>query len=186
MRDLLKAARAAAKMQHPNASKDLLAQFQKIVLPRGAVVAGYAAMGDEISPAPILEFLAAQKFSLCLPLVTSDNTPLEFHVWHPSHPTAKGKFNIHEPVLRELVVPDVLLVPLLGFDRRGNRIGYGKGFYDRTLAALRTQHKIIAIGLAYAEQEMPEIMATAHDQPLNIIVTPAETIYCVAQPPEKI
>ena len=178
MRDILKAARAAAAMQHPNTAHELLTHFRNIELPGGAVVAGYMAIGDEINPAPIMEFLTAKNFPLCLPVTAHENAPLEFHAWHSGAPLTHGKYHIPEPKTKTIVTPDVLLVPLLGFDRRGNRIGYGKGYYDRTLADLRKHYKIMAIGLAYAEQEVDDIIAASHDQPLNIIVTPRETIYC--------
>jgi len=165
----------------PNAAHLLLEQFKQINLQRQAYVSGYIAIKNEINPALIMDFLAAQNMKLCLPVMTHKNSPLEFHPYQlgdafEMHDT----YAIPQPVKSQATTPDILLIPLLGFDRMGNRIGYGKGYYDRTLEQLRMRHDITAIGLAYAEQEVEQINAQPHDQRLNIIVTPRETIYCPA------
>ena len=136
-------------------------------------------IGSEINPLRIMDYLASNQVPLCLPVVVQENAPLEFRAYKMGDPLmTRGKFDIPEPLSNQpAVIPNVLLVPLLGFDRTGNRIGYGKGYYDYTLAALRAKNpKLLAIGLAYAEQEI-HITPNAHDQPLNIVVTPRETLY---------
>ena len=90
-----------------------------------------------------------------------------------------GKMEIPEPPAEaEIVVPDLLFVPLAAFDRRGHRIGYGAGFYDRTLAALRTEREVATIGLAYAAQEVLFVPNDDHDEPLDMVVTEKDVILC--------
>jgi len=178
LRAQLRAHRRDAAAKHADASVELLAQFKTISLPTRAIVAGYVAIKDEINPAPVMEFLAAQGMKLCLPVMEYENSPLTFHAYQLGDALDMHEpYAIPQPIKSESVIPHILLIPLLGFDRAGNRIGYGKGYYDRTLEQLRTRHNITAIGLAYAEQEVDHINAAPHDQRLNIVVTPRETIY---------
>ena len=180
MRDQLRQTRNAASLAQPNAAMLLLRQFQTIQIPSGAVVSGYMPIGSEINPLRIMDTLASGHVPLCLPVVAEENAPLEFRTYKMGDPLmTRGKFDIPEPLSNQAAaVPNILLVPLLGFNRAGDRIGYGKGYYDYTLAALRAKNpKLLAVGLAYAEQEI-HITPAAHDQPLNIVVTPRETLYC--------
>ena len=180
LRKGLRARRKAARAQHLDAARELFAQFKKIDFPAKAVCAGYIAMASEIDPALILKFLSELNIPLCLPVVVGENMPLQFRSYKAGDVlNADNRYQIPEPAGdQQVLMPDLLLVPLLGFDRTGHRIGSGKGFYDYTLASLRAQKNITAIGLAYAEQELFGIMDAPHDQPLNIIVTPREVIYC--------
>ncbi|KGJ02780.1 5-formyltetrahydrofolate cyclo-ligase [Paracoccus halophilus] len=131
------------------------------------VLAGYWPMRDEADPRPAMQ---AHRGPVCLPVVTGPARPLVFRqfdgrleagVFGTSHPPADS------PELR----PEVLIVPLAGFDRMGNRLGYGGGFYDRSLQMLRGRGQVIAIGLAYAVQEIRAIPIEQTDQPLDMIVT---------------
>lgn len=183
LRAELRQERKSAAARHPNAADIILQNFQRINLPIDKIVAGYIAVNSEMDPAPILQFLAAQKTSLCLPVVTATDQPMQFREYIIGDELIQNDlFPFPEPAIdRKIITPQVLLIPLLGFDRAGNRIGSGKGFYDRTLAVLRAQNKnTLAIGLGYAEQETDEITVQPHDQPLNFVVTPRETIYCPA------
>lgn len=135
---------------------------------RGAVLSGYWPMRDEPDPRPAM---AAHDGPVCLPVVPGKAVPLVFRQWD-GEPLVPGPFGTShpgdsQPVLR----PAVLIVPLAGFDRRGNRIGYGGGYYDRTLQLLRKSGGATAIGLAFAVQELPDIPAEPFDQPLDLIVT---------------
>ncbi len=108
----------------------------------------------------------------CLPIVLGHGLPLEFRRWYPGEPTQPGMWKIPRPLPdAELVVPDVLLVPMLAFDRHGYRLGYGGGFYDRTLDQLRAKKNVIAIGVAYAGQEVDAVPRGPHDQPLDYVLT---------------
>jgi 5-formyltetrahydrofolate cyclo-ligase len=141
-------------------------------------VSGYAAIRSEIDPLPLMLRLAAQGAALALPVVTRRDAPLTFRAWQPEAPLAPGGFGIREPLPEApAVIPDVVLVPLAAFDRRGHRIGYGAGHYDRTLATLRgAGHAPVTIGIAAAVQEIAGVPALLHDVPLDYIVTEVEII----------
>lgn len=180
LRQQLRAQRSAAAQVQPAAAEALAQQFKKIILPANAICAGYVAIRDEIDPAPIMDYVADLCMELALPVVVDENLPLEFRSYEFGDLLPDDNaFKIPEPTAdKPVVMPNIILVPLLGFDRTGHRMGSGKGLYDRTLENLRKRKAIIAIGLAFAEQEVDQIMAENHDQRLNIIVTPREVIYC--------
>ena len=143
------------------------------------VVSAYWSIGDEILTLPLLEALAAARLTVALPVTGRLGEALVFRAWKPGDAMAIGKMNIPSPNAEAPVVrPDLLFVPLAAFDRRGHRIGYGAGFYDRSLAALRTQKPIVAIGVAYAAQEVPYVPHEAHDQALDFVLTERELIAC--------
>jgi 5-formyltetrahydrofolate cyclo-ligase len=170
-------------MAMPHAAQELLAHFQTLQLPPAKIIAGYAAIKDEINPEYIMRALASGGYHLSLPVLVAETAPLIFRAYQIDDVLdSENNFRLPQPTAdKPTVTPDILLVPLLGFDRRGNRIGYGQGYYDRTLATLRSSNAgLLAIGLAYAEQEVPGIVPQPHDQPLNIIVTSREVIYCSA------
>ena len=147
--------------------------------PERRIVSGFHPYRDEISVVPLLGVLAAEGWQTALPVVTGAGQPLMFRLWPPGSQTVPGIWNIPMPPEDNAVIePDVLLVPLLGFDRKGYRLGYGGGFYDRTLAMLRVKKPVIAIGVAYAGQEMPEIPRGPFDQPMDWIMTERETFRC--------
>lgn len=180
LRQELRERRAAAAAKHPDAAERLLEQFKTITLPANGACAGYIAIRDEVDPARVMAFLSAQHMQLSLPVVVIDNSPLLFREYKTGDAlNANNRYKIPEPENDKAeVTPVIILVPLLGFDRKGNRMGSGKGLYDRTIQNLRRHNAVIAIGLAFAEQELMQIRAEKHDQRLNIIVTPREVIYC--------
>jgi 5-formyltetrahydrofolate cyclo-ligase len=143
------------------------------------VVAGFWSMGSEIDCRSILDAIHAAGYRCCLPVVAKPRAPLMFRRWEPEMTLIPGAYGekIPPPEIPE-VAPDVLLVPGLLFDRRGFRLGYGAGYYDRTLAALRASKSITAIGLAYAGQLADDVPHDGSDEPLDWIVTEAETIGC--------
>ena len=132
---------------------------------------------DEPDTAPLLSALADEGFATALPVVVGRGSALAFRLWRPGEPTRAGAMSIREPVEDAPVVdPDLLFVPLACFDRRGHRIGYGAGYYDRTLSNLRAMKPVHAIGVAYGICEVAAVPYETHDQTLDAIVTEQETI----------
>jgi len=143
----------------------------EVPLPDGPV-AGYWPLGSELDVRPLLlHFMQAGRVA-ALPVSGPKGTPLTFRAWAPDAPLREGRFGIREPdAAAPLVVPAVLFVPLLAFDRRGHRLGYGAGYYDRTLAELRTGGAVLAVGVGFADQEVASVPHGPYDQPLDWIVT---------------
>jgi 5-formyltetrahydrofolate cyclo-ligase len=146
---------------------------------RPGIVAAYFALRDEASTLPLLDALAGAGVLTALPITGARGTALVFRLWRPGDAVVEGKMGISEPSPAAAeVAPDLLFVPLAVFDRAGHRIGYGAGYYDRTLAALRARKKICAVGVAYASQETAKIPHESHDQPLDFVLTERELIDC--------
>lgn len=142
------------------------------ILPPAAVVAGYWPMRGEIDVRPLLAGLAERGHITALPVVAAPRRPLVFRRWAPGDPLADGAFGTRHPVdVAPEVRPHCLLVPLLAFDRRGYRLGYGGGFYDRTIAALKAAGGVVTVGIAYAGQEVEAVPAEPHDEALDWVVT---------------
>jgi 5-formyltetrahydrofolate cyclo-ligase len=143
-------------------------------IPRLATVSAFSAVGDEINALPLMTVIARQKHRLCLPVMQGKGRPLLFRAWAPGDPMKTAVWGIQEPLPSAPAVdPDVLLVPLLAFDARGYRLGYGGGFYDRTLAELRARKEIVAIGLAFDEQRVDAVPRSDDDQRLDWVLTPS-------------
>ncbi len=131
----------------------------------------------EIDTRPLLGKLAGEGWTTSLPVVLAKGAPLEFRRWLPGEPTIAGLWGIPRPPEDSPIVqPDVLIIPLLAFDRKGHRLGYGGGFYDRTLEKLRAIKPVIAIGVSYSAQEVDHVPIGAHDQPLDYVITESEVI----------
>jgi 5-formyltetrahydrofolate cyclo-ligase len=144
---------------------------------RPRAVSAFHTLRDEPDTAPLLSALAAEGFATALPLVVGRGAPLTFRLWRPGEPTRLGAMSIAEPLEEAPAVdPDLLFVPLACFDRSGHRIGYGAGYYDRTLAGLRAMKPIHAVGVAYGVCEVAAVPYEAHDQSLDAVVTDQETI----------
>ena len=143
---------------------------------RGAVVSGYSPIRNEIDPAPLMRKLASEGTRLALPAVMARGKSLAFRIWSPHDRLMLGPLGIPEPSPAAAeVVPDIMLVPLAGFDRAGHRIGYGAGHYDYTLAHLRKLKAITAVGVAFAVQEIAGIPAGPHDVALDYVLTETQT-----------
>jgi 5-formyltetrahydrofolate cyclo-ligase len=141
------------------------------------IVGLYEAFRDEIHPGEIALRLAASGRRMALPSTPKFGQPLVFRAWAPGDPLVRGRMNIPEPSPdAPEVFPQVLLVPPVAFDRRGYRIGYGAGFYDRTIPMLRAMHPVFALGYAFACQEIADLPAEHHDIPLDAIATESEII----------
>jgi 5-formyltetrahydrofolate cyclo-ligase len=144
---------------------------------RPRAVSAFHTLRDEPDTLPLLSALAGEGFATALPVVDGRESPLTFRLWRPGDPARSGAMSIAEPLEEaQAVDPDLLFVPLACFDRRGHRIGYGAGYYDRTLAGLRAIRPIHAVGVAYGVCEVAAVPYEAHDQSLDAIVTDQETI----------
>ncbi len=163
-------------MADANAGDRLVAMFPAaLVPPPGAVVSGFLRFRSEIDPAPLMARLSAAGCVLALPRTPAKTEAggLVFHRWSIGETLVRGAFGVLEPSPEaEVVAPDLVLAPLLGFDRAGGRIGYGRGHYDRALAALRARKPVTVVGVAFAAQEVPVVPTDATDQHLDWIVTP--------------
>ncbi|HET6519008.1 MAG TPA: 5-formyltetrahydrofolate cyclo-ligase [Geminicoccaceae bacterium] len=138
------------------------------------IIAGYRPLPGELDPWPLMERLAARGRKLALPRMVGRDRPLAFHAWAPGAPLVRGAFKVMEPPAEAPKVrPAVVLVPLVAFDGRGHRLGYGAGFYDRTLAALRADGgpPVLAVGLAFAAQRVEAVPVEPFDVPLDLVVT---------------
>jgi len=161
-------AHALAAVKGPQATAHLLAAIPD---PRGRIIAGYRAMRTEIDPTPAMAALHAAGARLCVPVIAGRGLPLDFRAWTPDAAMIDGPFGARVPATGDWLVPDTLIVPLVAFDARLNRLGYGGGFYDRTLERLRAGGAIRAIGFAFAAQEVPDLPLEPTDQPLDLLIT---------------
>jgi 5-formyltetrahydrofolate cyclo-ligase len=175
LRERLKAARAREARELPKAGAALASRFPEELLPGpGQVLSAFMPFGDEIDPSGIMALAKARGATLALPVVLGKGRPLVFRAWSFDEPLEKGVWGIEAPPASAgEVEPDVLLVPLLGFDHFGGRLGYGGGFYDRTLRGLKAKKPIVAIGVAFDAQRLFEVPTGPQDEPLDWVVTEA-------------
>lgn len=173
-----RARRRDARRANPEAGERLQAVFLQAdilstpALPDRPVIAGYWPQGAEIDPRPLMQALQARGLRLALPAVTARNAPLAFRAWTPGTPLRSGAHGTSEPPEDAAGLrPDLMLCPLVAFDRAGHRLGQGGGYYDRTLAALRSAGPVLAVGLAFAAQEAEMLPSEAHDMRLDWVVT---------------
>jgi len=142
-----------------------------------AIISGYAAIGTELNLWPLLEMLAASGHPIALPVTVGKGAPLIFRTWKPETPLKTGAFCVPVPDENSPELePEILLVPLLAFDKKGFRLGYGAGFYDRTLARLRAHGSVTAIGIAFDEQQVEAVPHDAYDEALDWMLTPSGPI----------
>lgn len=137
---------------------------------RGVPLAGYMPMRSEIDPLAAMKDAAAHGV-VGVPVIIGAGQPLKFRAWSPKVAMIAGEFGARIPQSGDWIVPEILIVPLVAFDRNGGRLGYGGGFYDRTLEGLRAQRPTLAIGFAYADQAADDLPLEATDQLLDMIVT---------------
>ncbi|WP_309664344.1 5-formyltetrahydrofolate cyclo-ligase [Tabrizicola sp.] len=160
------AARNAASAAGQGQAAEILADF--LAGQAGKVLAGYMPMRTEIDPLPAM---VAHQGAVGVPVIIAKATPLRFREWSPGARMIEGAFKALIPEEGAWVEPAVLIVPLLAFDARGFRLGYGGGFYDRTLEGLRARGPVLAVGFAFAAQEVAEVPIDATDQRLDAVVT---------------
>lgn len=159
--------------QHPDRDARANRYLRALLVDHAAQpISGYMAIRTEIDP---MGAMAAhcQGAPVAVPVITGENQPLEFHRWGPDIPMKAGPFGAQVPVRAELIRPRVVILPLVAFDRSGRRLGYGGGFYDRTLQGLRDRAPVLAVGFAYGAQEAQDLPVEPTDQPMDAVVTEA-------------
>lgn len=141
------------------------------------IVSGFMPLRSEINPLPLMRKLSEAGAQLALPAIAGRGKPLIMRAYAFGDDLARGQWGIREPKPEApQVAPDILLVPLAAFDPAGQRIGYGAGYYDLTIRALRAQKPVTAIGLAFAAQEIPQVPVTPRDEPLDLVLTERDVI----------
>ena len=164
------AARKAAFASGQGQAADILAG---VLAGHSGVLSGYMPMRTEIDP---LAAMAGYRGRVCVPVIVGKGRALAFRAWTMEAEMVGGEFGALIPARGDWLEPEVLIVPLLAWDRRGYRLGYGGGFYDRTLQGLRARHPTLAIGFAFAAQEVTEVPVEAVDQRLDLVVTEAGVV----------
>lgn len=152
------------------AARDLF--FSQLPLKNGQIIAGYWPQGKEFDVVPLMKMALEQGHRCILPVIQKESRVLQFREWNKNSELKEGPHGIYYPEEGELLVPDIVIVPLLAFDEQGNRLGQGGGYYDATLAALRSEKEIIAVGLAYGSQACLSVLPCEdHDQKLDMVIT---------------
>ncbi len=161
---------ARAALIAPGAPEALARHVLAAAPPPETTIAGFWPMGEEMDARPLLHALHARGHRILLPVTPRRGMPLSFRPWQPGIAMLPGRFGTQHPEASEEATPDWLLIPLLAFDAAGNRLGYGGGFYDRTLALMPAAHRL---GIAYAAQQVPRVPVGPTDIPLHAIATEA-------------
>jgi 5-formyltetrahydrofolate cyclo-ligase len=182
MRKAQRARRAKAHARHGGSAGEALARHGiGLCNPvPGGFVSSFLAIGEEIDTMPLMRRLWREQQSICLPVMVGKDKPLKFRMWREGDPLDEVSWGIREPRASALEVPpDTMLVPLLAFDARGYRLGYGGGYYDRSIAELRSQFTLVTIGLAYDELEVDAVPHSQYDEPLDWVLTPSGPRKCL-------
>jgi len=168
---------ALSSQARKTAAEAIAARVFPLPIAPGTVVSGFMPLKSEINPLPLVQKLSAAGARLALPRIVGRGSPLSMRVWEFGAVLDRGQWGIREPKAEAPEVdPDVLLVPLLAFDRAGYRIGYGAGYYDMTIKRLRALKPMAAIGMAFAAQEVPKVPITPRDERLDLVLTEREVI----------
>src|SRR6185436_18353950 len=176
-RDALSRRDALPAEQRAEAAETIAARPFPLAIRPGMIVSGFSPLKTEINPLPLMRRLAEAGAQLALPVVAGRGHPLIMRAFAFGDALASGQWGIREPKPEAAeVAPDILLVPLLAFDRGGNRIGYGAGYYDMTIAKLRAMKPVVAVGLAFAAQEIGQVPVTPRDARLDLVLTEREII----------
>ena len=163
--------------ERAKAAETMAARAFPLTIKPGQIVSGFSPLKTEINPIPLMRKLAETGAQLALPVVAGKGKPLIMRAWRFGEPLDSGIWGIREPkVDAPEVAPDILLVPLLAFDRQGYRIGYGAGYYDLTIGKLRAMKPVIAVGIAFAAQEIASVPVTPRDARLDLVLTEREII----------
>ena len=161
------------------AAEAIAARAFPLPIAPGVIVSGFSPLKSEINPLPLLRKLAELGARLALPVVAGRGKPLIMRAYAFGQPLNAGVWGIREPKEdAPQVEPDIVIVPLAAFDRRGNRIGYGAGYYDMTINRLRQRKPVVAVGIAYAAQEVAEVPVTPRDARLDLVLTERDVIDC--------
>ena len=163
--------------ERARAAETIAARPFPIAIAPGTILSGFMPLKTEISPLPLMRKLSSAGAQLALPVIDGRGKPLILRAFAFGDELDHGQWGIREPKAdARQVEPDILLVPLLAFDRRGHRIGYGAGYYDMTIARLRAIKPVVAVGIAYAAQEIAEVPVTPRDARLDLVLTEREII----------
>ena len=172
LRRQLRGRRRDLEVLIPDAAERAAACLPDDLLRRFVAAAGYHAVGSELSPWPVLRRLQATGARIALPVAPQPDAPLIFRAYDADQSLEPDAARIPSPTsAAEILIPDLIVAPLLAFDRLGFRLGQGGGYYDRTLETLRATGSVFVIGLAYAGQEVDHVPRDDHDQPLDAILT---------------
>ena len=168
--NLLRKRKALTKSRVVECSEKVFKNFQRKFYESNfykmGIIAAYLPINNELDTCPILNLLQREKIKIALPKVVKDE--LKFYEWNQKEPLIYNEFNIREPSGNKEVCPALLIIPLLGFDKHGNRLGYGAGYYDKALSKLPNAKKI---GIGYSFQQVKDIPLEAHDIKLDLIIT---------------
>ena len=164
------------KIREKNNKKNIQIDFNQIIkiLKKEKidkkVIGGYYPVNSEVDDLELLKKFKKNRFSISLPVIKK-NFQMDFYKWSFSDPLKINKYGIPEPEIKNIVYPDILLIPLVAFDKNLNRLGYGGGYYDRLIKKLSKKKNIIKIGLAFSIQEIDKVPINVYDQKLDYIVT---------------
>lgn len=176
-REVMARRRAVHAARGNEAAFALAVRICKELTPKGNKIAGYWPLGDEIDCRPALTALDTAGAEVALPVVAGQGQVLIFRSWSPGDTLDPGPFGTAHPGTRAAIIaPLVLLLPLIAFDARGHRLGYGAGYYDRTIAALRRERSILTVGIAYDAQEVDAVPNNVHDQCMDAVITEARSL----------
>ena len=187
--DAKRALRARIKMWRESLSADAMARAAEAVAAHGLgflrlgqrrqVASGFSSLPDEFRAWPLLRRLHGEGHALAMPVMQGKGLPLIFRAWAPGDAMDKAVWGIAEPKAdKPALEPDIVLVPLLAFDAAGRRLGYGGGYYDRTLRDLRARKPIVAVGLAYDEQRIDAVPHLDYDERLDWVLCPSGPLRC--------
>src|SRR3954451_7542110 len=176
-KDALMRRDAIPATERAQAAEAIAARAFPLVIAPGTIVSAFMPLKTEVNPLPLMRKLAAAGAQLALPAIAGRGNPLVMRAFAFGDELASGQWGIREPKTdAPEVVPDILLVPLLAFDRTGHRVGYGAGYYDMTIAKARSIKPAVAVGIAFAAQEIPEVPVTPRDARLDLVLTEREWI----------
>ena len=164
------------KLRKKNYSKDLRIDFRSIIKilkkrkQKNKIIGGYYPYNHEVNVVPLLEKFEKSNYIISLPKI-SKNSRMNFFVWSSNDPLNVNEYGIPEPITNRMIFPDVLLVPLVAYDKNCNRVGYGGGFYDRYIKRTKKIKNILTIGLAFSYQKVKKIPIEKNDVKLDFIIT---------------
>ena len=144
--------------------------IKKRKLKKKSIIGGYFPINFEVDDLDILKEFSKKKYQICLPVIKK-NYKMDFYEWNINDPLKINKYGIPEPVTKNIIYPDAILIPMVAFDENLNRLGYGAGYYDRLIYKLSKKKKILKIGLALTVQKIKNIPVTKHDKKLDYIIT---------------
>ena len=164
------------KLRKKNYSKDLRIDFRSIIKilkkrkQKNKIIGGYYPYNHEVNVVPLLEKFEKSNYIISLPKI-GKNSSMNFFVWSTNDPLNINEYGIPEPITNKMIHPDILLVPLVAYDKNFNRIGYGGGFYDRYIKKIKKIKKILTIGLAFSFQKVKKIPIEKNDIKIDFIIT---------------